>query len=239
LQLRGVTVARNEIFVADVFANAIDVFPLTASGNVAPIRRIVGSATQLNGPNAVAVVGEELYVVQQEAPILVFPLRATGDRAPIRTYLPESSLNQCAAIDNGDLYVTHIGGGISVFPVVGGDVTGVSRSIGGASAGMSFPRGIVIQNGEIFVADSDTHQIMVFSETADGDVPPLRTIGGSSTGLQGLDGLSLLHDELYVVNVNDSAIAVFPAGASGDVAPTRTIAGSATGLTFVSGVFAF
>jgi DNA-binding beta-propeller fold protein YncE len=66
---------------------AINVYGLTARGNVAPMRVITGAATQLNWPTGLFVDSErgELYVANDGGKsILVFSTTADGNAAPIR-----------------------------------------------------------------------------------------------------------------------------------------------------------
>jgi len=44
---------RNEIYVVDDGADSVSVWPTTASGDVAPTRRLAGTATKLSAPWAV------------------------------------------------------------------------------------------------------------------------------------------------------------------------------------------
>jgi len=55
----GVAVTEDEIIVCDQRTGAIDVFPINASGDVAPIRQIVGFETEIGPCNDVAVVNGE------------------------------------------------------------------------------------------------------------------------------------------------------------------------------------
>jgi DNA-binding beta-propeller fold protein YncE len=66
---------------------SINVYDLAARGNVAPVRKIVGPATQLNWPTGLYMDSErgELYVANDGGKsILVFSATAQGNAAPIR-----------------------------------------------------------------------------------------------------------------------------------------------------------
>jgi hypothetical protein len=90
----------DEIFVASYAlgsGGAITVYPRTASGDVAPIRKIEGPTTRLNLPQGLALaldlVHDEIIVASSAfsganpgpGAILVFNRDDTGDAAPIRT----------------------------------------------------------------------------------------------------------------------------------------------------------
>jgi len=62
------------------------VFPIGASGNVAPTRRIEGASTTLNQPYGIDVDANWIYVANYNAQsVVVFPIDADGDVAPTRT----------------------------------------------------------------------------------------------------------------------------------------------------------
>jgi hypothetical protein len=66
---------------------SINVYSLTARGNVAPVRKIVGPATQLNWPTGLFMDSGrgELYVANDGGKsVLVFSATAEGNAAPIR-----------------------------------------------------------------------------------------------------------------------------------------------------------
>jgi hypothetical protein len=84
----GLAWAGDELFVANTGANAITVYGRTASGNVAPLRTLIGGATGLNQPISVVAdtVNNELVVGNWgNNSITVYSLAATGNTAPIRT----------------------------------------------------------------------------------------------------------------------------------------------------------
>src|ERR1700676_2069576 len=81
-----------QLYVADG-AN-VDIFPVTASGNVAPTAQITGAATTLSGPAAVAKdsVGN-LYVADFNAGAIdVFAAGSTGNVAPTRQIIGAATL---------------------------------------------------------------------------------------------------------------------------------------------------
>jgi hypothetical protein len=56
--------AQDELYIADAGFDSILVYPRTATGNTAPLRKIIGAATGLTGPGFLAVdlVHNELVV---------------------------------------------------------------------------------------------------------------------------------------------------------------------------------
>ncbi|HEY0253145.1 MAG TPA: hypothetical protein VGC41_16540, partial [Kofleriaceae bacterium] len=122
---------------------------------------------------------------------------------------------------------------IDAFPA---DATGniaPTYTITGALTTLASPRGIVVDNEEIFVADQGNAAIDVFKIDATGNVAPLRQIKGALTTLGPASQLYVTDTEIYVAD-QSAKVAVFPRDATGNVAPTRSIA--PTGLTGSLGV---
>jgi len=226
--------ADGEIFAIDQTANAIVVFPTTASGNVAPIRRIAGPDTGLGTglvSNA-AVFGGEIYVPQSDGTISVFPQNADGDVAPTRVISGLGFITYLA-ISNGEIYVTgdHQ---IEVLPVDASGPVAPTRVIMGAATGLNFPTALLVNNNNLFVSDSAPGAIRVYARTASGNAAPLRVLTGAATRLVRPWQLGMYNGDLYVVDDSvagispPSAILVFAATATGNTAPKRMINGQLT-----------
>ena len=72
--------------VADTFDNSITEYQPTASGNVLPIRRIVGSSTGLSFPVGIDIdANGNLYVSNQFGGVEEFLFPANGNRTPLAT----------------------------------------------------------------------------------------------------------------------------------------------------------
>lgn len=80
--------------------------------------------------------------------------------------------------------------------------------------------------------------ITVYSDTAHGNVAPLRTIQGPRTGLNWPMGIAVdaARNEIAVANSGDDSILIFSRTADGNVAPLRVIRGSRTGVEGPVGV---
>ncbi|HEY3233569.1 MAG TPA: beta-propeller fold lactonase family protein, partial [Polyangiaceae bacterium] len=77
-----------EIVVANAHNDSITVYARTDSGNIAPVRTIVGPSTGLGSPTGIAVdsVNDEVVVANEGwTSILVFSRTASGDVMPLRT----------------------------------------------------------------------------------------------------------------------------------------------------------
>ena len=251
------------LFVSIPAKDAICVFALTADGDVAPLRTIVGPDTGLDHPEDMAIDKTgALYVAnsgggdvelgpngEMSAPgggsIRVFSAGAAGDAKPIRTIEGnETELNDPSglALDaTGRLYVANIAtSSITVYdPGVDGDVAPI-RSVGGANTGLIVPSSVAIApDGRIFVAD--VVDVKVYANDAHGDVAPEYTIAGDMTGITKAEALATDDaGDVFVANVGENvdpgqdAILEFAADARGNTSPVRVIHGAKTGLRFVA-----
>lgn len=97
------------------------------------------------------------------------------------------------------------------------------------------PGSAAAQN-ELFVANSETPSVTVYTRTASGDVAPLRTITGASTTFVGPTAVVVdtAHNEMFVLDIR--AVDVFPINANGDVAPIRRISGANPAFTLATGL---
>ncbi len=101
---------------------------------------------------------------------------------------------------------------------------------------MIFPAGIARDgSGRIYVTNTSTNTVTIYSPDAAGNVSPLAVIGGSETRLSNPTGIALdANGKIYVLNSGTSAISVYlPLGASTgflNQAPLAAIAGSKTML---------
>jgi DNA-binding beta-propeller fold protein YncE len=206
------------------------VFPLEASGDVAPLRRFViehGAADIF-----LDSVHDELFITDEHINKLsAFRRTAEGDEKALRFIQgPHTGLAdpQRVYVDtvNDEVLVTNHGSwrltetGEPYISVVNGNKnTALAQR---PSTGK-------------FLDPS----INIYSRTANGDAPPLRIIQGPKTGLNVPLGVYVDHanGQIVVANSGDSSILFFDRTASGDVAPSRAIKGTATGLAGPSGMF--
>jgi hypothetical protein len=192
-----------ELYVAnDIDMNApILVFPLSANGNVAPIRVLQGPLTTLRGPMGLALdlVHNELivvsYKVDDEGSITTFPRTASGNVAPTRT--------------------------------IQGPLTGFDHP---QALALDLVHNELIVANSFFNNTLSLGGLLVFPRTATGNVAPVRQITGTNTGLCNPIGMTLdrVHDELYVTNAAANSacqpsVVVFSRSASGNATPLRTI----------------
>jgi DNA-binding beta-propeller fold protein YncE len=245
--------AQDEIFVTNSNSNSVTVYALTASGNVAPLRILVGNATGLGNPSGIAVdtVNDELLVVNKALPhsVTVYPRTASGNVAPLRTLTGAlTNLN-----DPRGVAVDTVNNEFAVANRAGNSVTVYARTASGDVAplrtlqttGFSNPWGLLIDtvNNEIAVANNG-NLLSVYPRTGNGNIAPLRTISGSNTGFNnGPIGIALdaVNDEYLVSNPFygpnfEPVLLFFARTASGNVNPLRVIGGPNSGLLSPNGL---
>jgi hypothetical protein len=82
------TAHRSLLYAANYDDDSITVYDANSSGNVAPLRRIAGAATQLHGPISLAVdAGRVLWVLSGKLdPLTAYADDANGNTAPLKAY---------------------------------------------------------------------------------------------------------------------------------------------------------
>lgn len=139
--------------------DAVLVFPRTATGNVAPTRKIQGAATTLTSPYGIAVdtVHDELLVIDSGAAsrILVFARTASGNVAPLRQISPSPSIFGLTGIGldlERDEIIVASGGAslLAAFSRTANGVTPPLRVVVGPSTGLSSPALITVNQAAIF-----------------------------------------------------------------------------------------
>lgn len=184
---------------------AINVYAPGATGNVAPIRRVVGDQTGLGpaslekGHNiALDATRGMMYVANTKLnTVTAYPIDANGNVAPARTISGSATgLNAPfgVAVDpSGNIYVSSSGSNqIEVFaPSADGNATPL-RTIAGANTGLVMPEAITLDSlGELYVVDRRVSEVTVYAPGAAGNASPIRILGGSRTELSFLDGIAV------------------------------------------------
>ncbi len=219
----------------------ITVYPRTASGDTAPLRRIAGGATGLKWAVQPAVdpVTNEILVVCQgngivPAGVRVFPRTANGNVAPIRTLAgPKTKIDTPYGLHfdpaANQILVTDREGAISTFARTANGNTAPLRRIAGATSGLLETLGvsllgtseIVVANGGLSGNNYSDDAVLVFARNANGNVAPKRKINGPDTLLSGPTGVSVALPRLGLRNNRFGVQAIFRTedGAVGDAIP--------------------
>jgi DNA-binding beta-propeller fold protein YncE len=210
-------VANHGLVVANFLGNNVEVFATDANGDAAPLRQL--GSSMLSSPRGVAVVGNEIVVIEQGGTAVdVFPLDASGAVPPTRRISGSAtglSTPSGVLVQNGEIYVIQQSDTIQVFPLgASGDVA-PTRTISGIGQGQY----AVIDNGELYVADFGGSAIRVFAAGTSGPAMPTRIISGVGAP----SGLLIQNGELFVADGGSGVIRVFAKTVSGAAAPLRTI----------------
>ena len=205
--------SRDEIYVANPFAQAILTFRGGANGQESPIRMIQGPKTMLRDPDTLEVdeVHNEI-IVPGGNEVLIFPLTADGDVAPLRV------------LRGGTKMGWRSGGGIAVDPVHNFLVV----------AG-TFLSDRTNRNGP---DRAPVASLMIFDRLADGEVKPLRVIHGPKSGLHHIRQIQVQPKAGWIVVTDEfdglirepegTFLGVWSINDSGDVPPRWKIEGKAS-----------
>lgn len=188
--------------------DGVQVYPRTASGDVAPLRSIVGRDTLFSNPFDIVLRSVSDEILSNSAfaggvpvpGLLGFPRTASGDVRPSRvvdgpaTHL-DGFTNSLAYDDAADEIYADTGDnrGYAVFPGTANGNVAPARMVGGPDSALHNLRGIafdaahqrviVIDSANNFSAPIDAAALRVFERADDGDVPAIMTVGGPSTSM--------------------------------------------------------
>jgi sugar lactone lactonase YvrE len=235
----------NCMYVASSLNDAVNVYPTSANGDVAPVQSIAGPSTLLDSPFGIAVdAARNIYVANypsgsQAGSITVYATDSDGDAAPARTIAGSATglkYPAAIAVDVAEnVYVAnYLGNDVTIYaPGANGNVA-PARTIGGPNTRIRLPLGIAVDaTGKIFV--SVKKKVLVFSKVASGNVKPLRGIGGKNTHLTTPYGVALdAAKRLYVADQEN--VLVYATGAQGNATPVQIVNGPNTGLSGPWGV---
>jgi hypothetical protein len=228
---------------------SITVYAAGATGNVAPIATISGSATGLANPLAIALdpVNGDIYVGDGNS-VLFYAAGSNGNVAPLGVITGSKTgldfVFGLALDKSGNLYVANIrNSSVTVYASGATGNVAPTRRLEGSHTGLKDPYALALDSkSNIYVVNNDGYtpddSVTVYAARTHGNVAPIQTISGTATKLRWPDGIAVdSGGDIYVADGNlRSRVMVFAAGASGDVKPLRTIRGSNTGLSFTAGI---
>jgi|GEM_PF-5864127 len=231
------------IYTANLSADSITVYSLSAGGNAAPIRSLSACICHLAKPSQMFVDSSgDLFVANQGltgAPpnFEEFAPGANGNAAPTRLVNSGLVSPQALTVDSsGNVYVGDPGQH-AIFVYAPGQST-PSRTIGGPSGPASLvqtPEALAIApNGDLYVADYGAKAVLVFAPGANNPVAPTAEITGLTAGPSGvaLDSAG----NIFVTTHDTGAILEFSANSSGPATPIKNISGPTTGLDQTMGI---
>ena len=151
--------ANNEIVVSNFFNSSITTYLRLADGDIAPLRTIIGAATNLAGPLGIVVDQDEIIVANYvdefpttETRITTYPRLADVDIAPIRTIAGAATglygplLGISLDTGNGELAVAVRGGtpSINIFDKIDDGNQPPKRTIVGPTTQLKNPWGVTV-----------------------------------------------------------------------------------------------
>ena len=227
--------------------NGVLVFPLTASGNVAPTRKISGASTLLSLPIGVAVdKSGSMYVANRTGSrVTVYALGANGDVAPTRSLTnTDMKSPQALYVDNNNdaVYVvtcpncgSAAGGVTGLFHFSAGS-TIADYTISGANTGMTVPVGVGIDGtNNIYVGNAFGGTVGVYAPGTQGNQLPIRSFNpGTSQNVQSMQ----ISGNTITLSSPGAGILMYLNTASAATPPAATIASSATlPISYPGGVY--
>ena len=236
----SMSVEHGELYSVSGETGTLNAFPLDATGNVGPARRLRGVIPRASAGVFLDAKNDELFITTQHVNrINVYPRTFQEDQEPLRYVQgPRTGLADPHGIyvdsETNEIFVTNHGNWRRTEPGEGerrGPDSLTRTSLGYNVPGRVLP--LAPSTGK-FLGPS----ITVHSRTATGDAPPLRTIHGPNTLLNLPDGLyrDPVSGELIVANTGDDSVLFFPKGATGDATPARVLKGPATKIKGPVGV---
>lgn len=115
-------------------------------------------------------------------------------------------------------------------PATSGTNTAPDINLTGGTTTIFHPYDVAVDLGaNVYVANYQNDDILVFTPGSNGNVAPALTIGGASTTISKPRSVAVASNgDVFVLNDTQNKILVFTAGHVGNVAPDRTITGAAT-----------
>ena len=221
---------RDVFMIPNFYAQAIQIYAGDADGEVAPLRIIQGTKTQLKSPDKLMLddVNNEIFIPQGDR-VLVFDGSAEGNVAPKRVLGPDPALQALvvAADPVHDLLVVGGRGGpnghhrFQIFDrtasgdaqpkwVIQGPNADIRRLMGPIQVQPT--KGLIVAgirtNEEL---GGDDNFVGVWDLFGAGDTPPLYRIGGPNVLLQQVRGITLnpKHQELIVTDKRINAVMTY------------------------------
>jgi DNA-binding beta-propeller fold protein YncE len=231
-----------------VYPPSINVYPMDASGDTAPLRIITGPKTLMDWPGQIVLDPDNgnLWVANDVGGnILIFKDTDEGDVAPTRIIQgPKTGLSHPAGIaydaKNHEMWVSNMGNSsATAFALTAnGDAAPIrtirSAPVGRKSVKFGKPQAVAFDSKrDLYLVPNcvNTPQIAIFPRLADVNTPPISALEGQKTMIsRTMHALEYdrIHDELVVNSPLNGAILTFRGGATGEEPPVRMILGPKT-----------
>ncbi|HWG75152.1 MAG TPA: putative Ig domain-containing protein [Acidimicrobiales bacterium] len=226
-----------------------------ATANATPIAFLQGAATNLNGPQGIAIdaSGAHLFVVNSNNAVTEYALPLTpgptaDNAAPIATISGAATgLNNPFGIGldpAGDIFVANTASVTEYAPGANGNVAPIAV-LAGANTGITSPDSVAVHAGVLLVSDA-SGKILEYplplpagsTLTSPDNTAPVVTVAGPASGLSTPTGMVFdSSGNLFVANNGNSSVTGYAPSqyaTTGDPTPYITIAGTNTGLAGVN-----
>ena len=236
----SLSVQSGELFAISGETGTVNVYPLEASGNARPARRLEGIIPRAGAGVYLDVPHDELFITTQHVNrISVYPRDFTENEEPRRFIqgpdtgladphgiFVDSTTNEIFVSNHGNYHAVRTGEGERRGPD-----SWTRSALGYGEPGRVYPL-------EPSTGRFELPSITVHSRTASGDAPPLRKIQGPHTQLAIPDGMfrDPATGEIIVANTGGDSVLFFPKDANGDTPPDRVLKGPATMVKGPAGV---
>jgi hypothetical protein len=239
------------LYVTNWAGQSITVYPVGATGNVAPIAAIAGPQTGIDLPYGVALdASGNIYVTNfDDNSITIYAAGANGNVSPAATIMGSNTKlldPEGIGIDpiHGNIYVQSLNGpsgnpSILVFAAGSNGNVSPAEVIEGSKTGLTDPVNLTFDGGANIYDVDVANFINVYAAGTTGNKRPARKIKGGLTKLNLPFGVTVdSSSNVYGANNGggDSSITVYASGATGNVAPIQRIKGKKTQLTDLHGV---
>lgn len=199
------------LYAAISAKNSVTVYPVVATGNSAPLAKIVGSKTGLDAPFDVALDGSgEIYVLNTgNDSVTIYSSGADHNVSPIRTIQgDQTQMDSPAGIavdEPGNIYITNAGdSAVTVYAAGGSGNVAPTYTIEGSYTELVKPGQLGVDtSGDIYVPNEECGYeghgcILVFAAGASGNVTPIRNINGGATKQNQTHALAVGEGKVYV-----------------------------------------
>lgn len=241
----GTQVVKAGIYVTTA-NNTVRVFPLTATGNVAPSRIIAGTNTGLSLPIGIGLDSKgSIYVANRTgSTITVYPIGANGNIAPTRS-LTDTAMKspQALIVDRNDAVFavscpncgSAAGGATGLFHFPNG-ANAIDYFIRGANTAMSVPAGVGLDGSlNVFVANAFGGTVNVYAPGASGNTLPIRSFNPGAS--QNIQAMFVSSNTITLTSPTQGILTYLNSSGSGAI-PSATIPRTATlPISYPGGVF--
>jgi hypothetical protein len=217
--------------------DSVEVFSLTATGNVPPMRTLVGTQTGLSLPVGIQQDSQgNLYVANRTgSTVTVYPPLASGNVSPTRTLTASgmSSPQGLAVAVGDDIYVStcpncgpSAGGQTAVFHFPA-QSTASDYSIAGESTDLFYPGNIALGDNTpgvgqvLYVANSFGDDVVTYSPHASGNVAPFSTFNPLDDGAN-IQSMAYGASTLFI-GIPNVGVGLFPSDSTGVPNPSSSL----------------